>query len=99
VLPTTRRMLWLTPIAVTPQFSGNGIGSCSTLISDPASAKPARSSIRTAAAGRYLTSESMRNIGRYIAMTMTPTMQPTRIIINGSTIDVSDWIAASTSSS
>ena len=50
-------------------------------------------------AGRYLTSESIRNIGRYIAITITPTMQPTRIIINGSTIDVSDWIAASTSSS
>jgi hypothetical protein len=47
----------------------------------------------------YLTSESMRNIGRYIAITMTPTMQPTRIIIRGSMIDVSDWIAASTSSS
>jgi hypothetical protein len=51
------------------------------------------------AAARYLTSESILNIGRYIAITMTPTMQPTRIIISGSTIDVSDWIAASTSSS
>ena len=48
---------------------------------------------------RYLTSESILNIGKYIAITMTPTISPTRIIINGSTIDVSDWIAASTSSS
>ena len=47
----------------------------------------------------YLTSESILNIGKYIAITMTPTISPTRIIINGSTIDVSDWIAASTSSS
>jgi hypothetical protein len=47
----------------------------------------------------YLTSESILNIGRYIAITMTPTIIPTRIIISGSTIDVSDWIAASTSSS
>jgi len=30
-------MLWLTPSAVTPQFSGNGIGRCSTFISDPVS--------------------------------------------------------------
>ena len=48
---------------------------------------------------RYLTRLSILNIGRYIAMTMTPTIRPTRIIISGSTIDVSDWIAASTSSS
>jgi arsenical pump membrane protein len=38
----------------------------------------------------YLTSVSILNIGRYIAMTMTPTISPTRIIISGSTIDVSD---------
>jgi hypothetical protein len=47
----------------------------------------------------YLTRLSILNIGRYIAMTMTPTISPTRIIISGSTMDVSDWIAASTSSS
>ncbi len=39
------------------------------------------------------------NIGRYIAMMMTPTIIPTPIIINGSMIDVSDWIELSTSSS
>src|SRR6185312_6757720 len=50
-------------------------------------------------ARRYLTSESILNIGKYIAITMTPTIKPTRIIISGSTIEVSDWIAASTSSS
>jgi hypothetical protein len=49
--------------------------------------------------GSYLTSESILNIGRYIAITMTPTMAPTRIIISGSTMDVRDWMAASTSSS
>jgi hypothetical protein len=38
----------------------------------------------------YFTSVSILNIGRYIAMTMTPTISPTRIIISGSTIDVSD---------
>ena len=48
---------------------------------------------------RYLTRLSILNIGRYMAITMTPTIIPTRIIIRGSTIDVSDWIAASTSSS
>src|SRR5919204_1855531 len=41
----------------------------------------------------YLTSESILNIGRDIAITMTPTMQPTMIIISGSTMDVSELIA------
>src|SRR5439155_3711185 len=39
------------------------------------------------------------NIGRYIAMTMMPTMNPTPIIISGSMMDVRDWIVLSTSSS
>jgi len=39
------------------------------------------------------------NIGRYIEMTTTPTMSPTPSIMIGSTIEVSDWIEASTSSS
>ena len=47
----------------------------------------------------YLTSWSILNIGRYIEMTMTPTMQPTPIIISGSMIEVSAEIDASTSSS
>ena len=48
---------------------------------------------------RYLTRLSSLNIGRYIAITMIPTITPTPIIMIGSMIDVSDWIAASTSSS
>ena len=48
---------------------------------------------------RYLISVSILNIGRYIEMMITPTIMPTPIIINGSMIEVSDWIAASTSSS
>jgi hypothetical protein len=48
---------------------------------------------------RYLTSESILNIGRYIEMMITPTIRPTPIIISGSMIEVSDWIEASTSSS
>jgi hypothetical protein len=47
----------------------------------------------------YLTSVSILNIGRYMAMMITPTIIPTAIIIRGSMIDVSDWIAESTSSS
>ncbi len=50
-------------------------------------------------ARRYLISVSSLNIGRYMLMMITPTMQPTPIIISGSMIEVSDWIAASTSSS
>jgi hypothetical protein len=42
---------------------------------------------------------SILNIGRYIAITMMPTIAPTRIIISGSMIEVSAWMAASTSSS
>ena len=48
---------------------------------------------------RYLTSESSLNIGRYMLMMITPTMQPTPTIIIGSMIEVSAWIDASTSSS
>ena len=47
----------------------------------------------------YLTSVSILNIGRYIEMMMMPTMTPTPIIMIGSTIDVSDCTAESTSSS
>jgi hypothetical protein len=47
----------------------------------------------------YLTSVSILNIGMYIAMMITPTMRPTPIIMIGSTIDVSDCTAESTSSS
>jgi hypothetical protein len=42
---------------------------------------------------------SILNIGRYIAITMTPTIIPTPIIMIGSMIEVSAWIEASTSSS
>jgi hypothetical protein len=52
-----------------------------------------------AAACRYLTSVSILNIGRYIEMMMMPTMTPTPIIMIGSTIEVSDDTADSTSSS
>ena len=48
---------------------------------------------------RYLISVSILNIGMYMAMMITPTISPTPIIISGSMIEVSDWIAASTSSS
>ena len=51
------------------------------------------------ALARYLISVSILNIGRYMLMMITPTIRPTQIIINGSMIEVSDWIAASTSSS
>ena len=47
----------------------------------------------------YLTSESILNIGRYMAMMITPTIRPTPIIISGSMMLVSVWIEASTSSS
>ena len=48
---------------------------------------------------RYCTSCRSLNIGRYIAMMMIPTIAPTPSIISGSTIEVSDWIEVSTSSS
>jgi hypothetical protein len=47
----------------------------------------------------YLISVSSLNIGRYMLMITMPTMIPTPSIMIGSTIDVSDWIEASTSSS
>ena len=53
----------------------------------------------TTTALRYWISVSILNIGRYIAMMITPTISPTPIIISGSMIEVSDWIDASTSSS
>ena len=48
---------------------------------------------------RYLISVRSLNIGRYIEMTIVPTMAPTQIISSGSMIDVSDAMLASTSSS
>jgi hypothetical protein len=48
---------------------------------------------------RYLMSVSILNIGRYIAITIVPTMAPTPIIRIGSMMDVSDWMLESTSSS
>ena len=47
----------------------------------------------------YLISVSSLNIGRYMLMITMPTMIPTPSIMIGSTIEVSDWIDASTSSS
>ena len=55
--------------------------------------------LRCPARARYLISVSILNIGRYMLMMITPTIRPTPIIISGSMIEVSDWIAASTSSS
>src|SRR5262249_32879877 len=55
--------------------------------------------LRLDARARYLTSVSILNIGMYIEMMMMPTMMPTPIIMIGSTIEVSDDTAASTSSS
>ena len=52
-----------------------------------------------ASAAVYSTSWSSLNIGMYMAMMMIPTTRPTPIIMIGSTIDVSAWIEASTSSS
>ena len=37
-------------------------------------------------------SESIRNIGRYMLMMITPTIAPTAIIMSGSMIDVSEAI-------
>ena len=50
-------------------------------------------------APHYLMSVSILNIGRYIEMTIVPTIAPTPIIRIGSMIEVSDWMLASTSSS
>ena len=47
----------------------------------------------------HLTSWSILNIGRYIEITIIPTMAPTPIIMIGSMIEVSDWMLVSTSSS
>ena len=47
----------------------------------------------------YWISVSILNMGRYIEMMITPTMQPTPIIISGSMIEVSAEMEASTSSS
>lgn len=48
---------------------------------------------------RYLMSVRSLNIGRYIEMTIVPTMTPTPIMRIGSMIEVRDWMLASTSSS
>ena len=47
----------------------------------------------------YSISSKIRNIGRYMATIIPPTMPPTTRIISGSMIDVSDFIVASTSDS
>jgi hypothetical protein len=63
---------------------------------------PPRRATRLAVASGYYWSPmsvSILNIGKYIEMMMMPTMSPTPIIIRGSTIEVSDWIEVSTSSS
>ena len=52
-----------------------------------------------AAHARYLISVSSLNIGRYMEMITMPTMTPTPSIMIGSTIEVSAWTEASTSSS
>ena len=54
---------------------------------------------KTQPPGGYWISVSSLNIGRYIAMMITPTTQPTAIIIRGSMIDVRLAMAESTSSS
>ena len=56
-------------------------------------------SLATGVAATYLISVRSLNIGRYIEMTMVPTMMPTPIIKIGSMIEVRDWMLASTSSS
>ena len=61
--------------------------------------KPETAPRRGGGGGAYLTSESILNIGRYIAMMITPTIRPTPIIITGSMMLVSVAIDASTSSS
>ena len=48
---------------------------------------------------RYLISVSSLNIGRYIEITIVPTIAPTPIIRIGSMIEVSEAMLASTSSS
>ena len=50
-------------------------------------------------AADYLMLLYTENSGRYIEITITPTMPPTKMIITGSRIDVSALTAASTSSS
>ena len=51
------------------------------------------------AAAGYLISVSSLNIGRYMEMITMPTITPTPSIMIGSTIEVSAWTEASTSSS
>ena len=61
--------------------------------------RPLRDRVRIPRSRAYLTSVSILNIGKYIEITITPTIAPTMIIISGSMIDVSVEIAESTSSS
>ncbi len=49
--------------------------------------------------GAYSISSKILNIGRYMEITMPPTMPPTTTIIRGSMIEVSAFTAASTSDS
>ena len=61
--------------------------------------EPSHGFTRPSPPPRYLMSVIILNIGRYIAMTIIPTIAPTQIISTGSMIEVSDWMLASTSSS
>lgn len=65
--------------------------------SEPPASDPKRPS--AGAGPTYWMRVRTSNIGRYMAMMMTPTTSPIAIIITGSITDVSDWIEASTSSS
>ncbi len=62
-------------------------------------APPPESLDRSSAARRYLIESYTLNSGRYIEITMNPTMPPTATSISGSRIEVSDLTAASTWSS
>ena len=64
---------------------------------DHAGSVPCHPSVKRRA--RYLISVSSLNIGRYMEMITMPTITPTPSIMIGSTIDVSAWTEASTSSS
>ena len=61
--------------------------------------EPPHGFMRPSPPPHYLMSVIILNIGRYIAMTIVPTITPTPIISTGSMIEVSDWMLVSTSSS
>ncbi len=84
-------------VAVLPRIDAHG----SPLVAWPEDARARR--IRTGRGApcraSYSISDIILNIGRYMAMMMTPTIAPTAIIMSGSMIEVRALIAASTSSS